>query len=205
MYSYIHLFLLNDHAFFSLGTSERTRAFGTFPGNYVAPVWPPPNSYLPTATWTQKSPPNCLHSLQQTLLWHSNVSPSHLPTTLLHLVQSHLHVFPGQRWRQGHQVVSHPHHPACVCACVCVFHWDLSVFTHTHTTQGERMNADDTVSDAKKGLFCSTTICSCRKFSFPHTEQLNDSYKAFIQYDAAFSFLSITLPSQKTTLQGTFD
>lgn len=55
------------------------------------------------------------------------------------------------------------------------------------------MNADDTVSDAKKGLLYPTTICSCRKFAFPHTEQLNSFYEAFIQYDAAF-----TAPSQTT-------
>lgn len=131
---------------------------------------PPRHSCLPTATWTHKSPPNRLHSLQQTLLWHSNVSPFHLPTALLHLAQSHLHVFPGQRWRQGHQVVS-LHLPACVCTrvCVCV-PLRLECF-HTHTTRGERMNADETVSDTKKGFFCSTTTCSCRKFAFAHTEQ----------------------------------
>lgn len=61
-----------------------------------------------------------------------------------------------------------PHLPAWLH--VCVFHWDLgSVFTHI--TLEERMNADDTVSDAKNGLFCSTTISSCRKFAFLPTEQ----------------------------------
>lgn len=79
------------------------------------------------------------------------------------------------KWRQEHGVVSHLIPPACVhCACVCVS--QLPECIHTYHLEG-RKNADDAVLNAKKGLFCSSTICCCRKFAFPHTKQLCSSHE----------------------------
>lgn len=99
-----------------------------------------PTSCFPTATWTNKSSTNCFHSLQQTPLWHFSISPSHLPTTLLHLARANLHefCFPEQSWRQGHRVVSHLN-PLHVCACVCVCSTEIWVFSHTPFKRKEWM------------------------------------------------------------------
>lgn len=122
---------------------------------------------------------------QQTLFFlllqfqHSSISftPHNPPSGL------DLHVFTAFNSWNGSEdrntewsLTSYPLHVCTVHVCVRVFHSYLRVFTHT-ICEG-RMNADDTVLNAKKGLSCSSTICCCREFAFPHTKQLCSSYES---------------------------
>ena len=118
---------------------------------------------------------------------------SHLPSTLLHLVESDLLV--SQNRGEGRDTVWFLTSPPCMSACVCSTETCVCVFTHA--TWEERMNADDTVSDAENGLFCSTAICSCRKFAFLPSEQLNGSFWGPDTVWCCIQLFVTTVPSQK--------
>lgn len=128
-------------------------------------------SCLPTLTWIRKSLTNHSSSLQQILLFPSNSSSHFPPHSQTCFSQACMFIiFPRTKVKTRTLC---GFSPLCMstrmCLCVCVLHWDL-VFSYT--IWEERLNADDTISDAKNGhFFCSTTICSCRKFAFLPSEQ----------------------------------
>lgn len=173
---------------FYLGTSERTRAFGTFPGNYVAPVWPPHILLAPRPPGLHQS----LHPADPALTLQSLFS--HLPSTLLHLVESDLHV--SQNRGEGRDTVWFLTSPPCMSACVCSTE-TCRVFSHTPLERKEWMLMI-LFQIAENGLFCSTAICSCRKFAFLPSEQLNGSFWVPDTVWCCIQIFVTTVPSQTT-------
>lgn len=149
-----------------------------------------PTSCLPTATWTPKSPTKRLHSLQQTLLWHSTFSPSHSPTALQRLFLSDLHVFGFPEHRQG-RLTSPPH------ACVCVCSTNTWAFSHTHT-RGKNECWWHCLRTKNKITFLCHKYLQLQEICIPSTEQLHSPWEATVQCDSAFSFFVTTVPSQQS-------
>lgn len=164
---------------FSLGTSERTRAFGTFPGNYVAPVWPPHILLAPRPPGLHQSllPADPALTLQSFF--------SHLPCTLLHLVESDLHV--SQNRGEGRDTVWFLTSPPCMSACVCSTE-TCGVFSHTPLERKEWMLMI-LFQMRRMGCFVPQLFAAAENLhSFPLSSWTVPS-EALIQYDAAFSFL----------------
>lgn len=108
----------------SAGTSDRTRAFGTFPGNYVAPVWLSLTSHMPTSSWTQKRPNSpLLPTPPKEKLWHCSYICSfhYSPHSKFLFAFSHTHFFTlfSQNIRNVRGTVCGLS-PSCTCLCVCV-------------------------------------------------------------------------------------
>lgn len=133
MLLHLVIILINKYIFCSfIGTSERTHGFGTFPGNYVTPVWPS-TFYQPTATATN----GMLTLPQQMQFFFFFTIPAllhflHPPQSSIWFRRACVHCLQllEWKWRQEHGVVSHLIPPACVhCACVCV----TATWVYSHT------------------------------------------------------------------------
>lgn len=162
---------------------------GLFPGIMWHLFDLPPSTCPPPPTERLHSPsrrcffvftiPALLHFLHppQSSIWFR---PACVPC--LHILE--------WNWRQEHGVVSHLIPPACVhCACVCV----TATWVYSHTPfQRVGWMLMILLLNAKKGLSCSSTICCCREFAFPHTKQLCSSHESIKLLPTALDHHSAT-------------
>lgn len=206
MYSYIYLFLLNDHTFFLCRYVRTDSCFWDFPWELRGTSLTPPPKKIPTCP----QPPG-LRRAHPIAYTHSNRPCFDTPMFLHPIYPPHSYIWSShtcmcsQGRGEGRDIkrflTSTTLH---VCVHVFVCSTETWTFSHTHHSRGKN-ECWWYCFRCKERTFLCTTICSCRKFAFPHTEQLNGSYKAFIQYDAAFSFCPSHCHHKKQTLQGIFD
>lgn len=82
----------------------------------------------------------------------------------------------------------------CVCVCVCTEPSEEKFYTnHARGTN----NADVTVLDVHDHFFCTTTICSCRKFAFLPTEH-HGSLRGSDPAHCCTQLEVVTVPSHTT-------